>query len=595
MSHTRFVTFAVLILLTGAALRSVWLRADPPTVSVGIVWHDEGTWVHNARNQALWGVWQTDSWNPVYVAPVFTGLEYLAFATFGVGTWQARTVPVASGVLSLVAIMMGLSALWGSRDVAMGRRVALIGGAVLAFNFTWVMWNRAALMESTMTAFIVAGWAAYALGERKPAWGLLAGIATSLAFFTKASAAFFAAALVLDAVWVIATARSVSLRAKLGLTRPEESLVQTAWFSLAGLAASSAFIVLYFVFPYWDQYQFYNWQMSVQRKPSYDLRSFIDRASWLPIVQDFFTRMWIVLVGAALAIAGIVARWRESKPGERLLVLWVLVGLLELIVHDAGNERRYVMFLPALAALAAGLAGSGIVWLPAHFDRPGWTQRLLAAPLMALLAYLVFGSALRWIFAGQVQAHDYKLTVRLAAGLAVALTAGFCAFWPQVTAWFANRRVPVGAAVVLATLLISWNLGHYARWAVSRGELNYRASVALGVALPPNTLVQGKLANGMALENRIRPVFVGRGFGNYDDRFEQDDARYILTYGLPSVGYESQRASGLIQEILDRYPNRRVIEKFEVDETPGPDQAWLIEKIPAPMSAAGSGSNRAPD
>jgi hypothetical protein len=123
--------------------------------------------------------------------------------------------------------------------------------------------------------------------------------------------------------------------------------------------------------------------------------------------------------------------------------------------------------------------------------------------------------------------------------------------------------------------------------------MNYRASVALGVDLPPNTLVQGKLANGMALENRIHPVFVGRGFGNYDDRFNRDDARYILTYGLPKIGYESQ--PGLIQEILDRYPSRRVIAKFEIDETPGPDQAWLIEKTPDPLLTGASGSNRAPD
>jgi 4-amino-4-deoxy-L-arabinose transferase-like glycosyltransferase len=595
MSRRRYLLLAALVLLAGTILRTIWLRADPPTVSVGIVWHDEGAWVHNARNRALWGVWQTDRWNPVYVAPVFTGLEYIAFATFGVGTWQARTVPVASGVISLVAIMAGLSALWGSRDAGVGRRVALLGGAVVAFNFTWVMWNRAALMESTMTALIVAAWAAYAMGERKPAWGLLAGIATSLAFFTKASAAFFTAAIVLDAAWVITTDRAAALRTKLGLTRPEESLVRTAWLTLAGLGVASAFIVLYFVFPYWEQYQFYNWQMSVQRKPSYDLRSFIDRASWLPIVHDLFARMWLVVVGAALAIGGIVARWRESKPGERLLVLWVLVGLIELTIHDAGNERRYVMFIPALAALAAGLAGSGIVWLPAHFARPGWKQRLLAAPLIAFLAYVVFGSLLRWFFAEQIERGHHKLTVRIAAGLAMAMTAAVCAFWPQVTAWLASRRVPFGWAAILATLLITWNLGHYTRWAVSRGELNYRASVALGVALPPNTVVQGKLANGMALENRIHPVFVGRGFGNYDDRFERDDARYILTYGLPSIGYESQRESGLIQEILDRYPNRRIIEKFEIDETPGPDQAWLIEKAPGPMSAAASGSNRAPD
>ena len=53
---------------------------------MGIVWHDEGPWVHNARNRVLWGTWRTDEWNPVFLTPVFTGLEYLSFQTFGVGT-----------------------------------------------------------------------------------------------------------------------------------------------------------------------------------------------------------------------------------------------------------------------------------------------------------------------------------------------------------------------------------------------------------------------------------------------------------------------------------------------------------------------------
>ena len=33
-------------------------------------------------------------------------------------------------------------------------------------------------------------------------------------------------------------------------------------------------------------------------------------------------------------------------------------------MHDSGNERRYVMFIPALIALAALLAGSGSTVLP---------------------------------------------------------------------------------------------------------------------------------------------------------------------------------------------------------------------------------------
>jgi hypothetical protein len=69
MSRSAYLTIALLIVLGATVLRTLWLRADPPTTSVGIVFHDEGPWTHNARNQALWGVWQTDNWNPVYIAP----------------------------------------------------------------------------------------------------------------------------------------------------------------------------------------------------------------------------------------------------------------------------------------------------------------------------------------------------------------------------------------------------------------------------------------------------------------------------------------------------------------------------------------------
>ncbi len=79
MSRPRFALAVLAILVTAVTVRTLWLRADPPTTSVGIVWHDEGAWTHNARNLALWGELRTDNWNPVYIAPVFTALEYGSF------------------------------------------------------------------------------------------------------------------------------------------------------------------------------------------------------------------------------------------------------------------------------------------------------------------------------------------------------------------------------------------------------------------------------------------------------------------------------------------------------------------------------------
>jgi hypothetical protein len=114
------------------------------------------------------------------------------------------------------------------------------------------------------------------------------------------------------------------------------------------------------------------------------------------------------------------------------------------------------------------------------------------------------------------------------------------------------------------------------------------ASLAVGRALPPGTLVHGKLANGLALENRIRPVFVGRGFGNYADRTTRDDVRYILTYIAPSLGYESQKNDPVIGDVLEAYPHRKIIMTFDVAETAtGYDRAALFDKFGAASDKGG--------
>ena len=57
------------------------------------------------------------------------------------------------------------------------------------------MYDRAAIMESLMAAFVVAGWYGFVRAQREPMWGLFAGTAAILAYFTKAAAIFFVAAL----------------------------------------------------------------------------------------------------------------------------------------------------------------------------------------------------------------------------------------------------------------------------------------------------------------------------------------------------------------------------------------------------------------
>jgi len=556
ITNRQFVAGLLLILLLAVALRGAFPTADPPwRAPVGITWHDEGPWVHNARNKVLWGEWSTDRWNPMYLAPVFTGLEYVAFESFGVGQWQARIVSMAMGTLAILFVALGVGA-------SASRRAALVAAALLACDHGWVQWNRVALLETTMVSFIAVSWGAYALAERHRAWAALAGVAAWLAFFSKASAAFYVVALGLEA----ATTVVLGMRAR---DNPDlRNRAGAALWTAAGLAIAAALFLVLFAVPHWSEVRFYNWQMSVTRKPSYGVGALISRASWVPAVNDFFLRQLpVVCLGLGGAL-GLAWRWRAARPAERLLALSVGLGLLEIIVHDAGNERRLLIFIPTLVALAAPiLAGDRRL---ASVDSAGRPRRLAAvmAPCVLYAAYVVCAALARAAFAPHVRA-----TVWAGSMGAVALTAGLYAAWPRVAGSLARPRAPLFANGLLL-LAICIDLVQYGQWAAIRTYKNVTASTLVGQWLPPGTLVEGKLANGLALDNRIRPIFVGNGFGNDEDGL-RDDVRYILTYTSPRLGYEGSAILG----VLDAHPGWKVIHEFDVAETPGGhDRAALIEK-----------------
>ena len=570
LSPRTFWISLLLILALAALLRGAFPVADPPwRTTVGIVWHDEGAWVHNARNRALFGAWTQDAWNPMYIAPVFSALEYASFRTFGVGLWQARLVSEILGWLSVLLLVLGVGKI-------AGRRAGLIAGVLLSTNYVYVMWNRTAMMEGPMTAFMVASWYCYVRTESSPRWGWGAAIFAFLAFFTKAASAFFVAAVGLDALLRIAFAADRSDRQ-----------TRAAITTVIALVVCGAAALLLFVVPNWTEYQFYNWQMSVTRKPSYDLQSLAYRVTAFPVLHDMFTRMWFTLVLGTAAALGVLARWRVASAGERLLGLWLALGTLELMLHDVGNERRFVFFIPALVALASIALGRDRSILPDEAKTVSRRGAWLAAPLIAYASYVALASIIRVGFL-----YEIRPNVRLGAAGAVLLTGLVLATWPKVPGWLSGTKWTPRAAVLVALLVGAGQVVQYAQWASGRTSRNYDASVLLGQVLPPGTLVHGKLANGLSLENRIRPVFVGHGFGNFEDRKTRDDVRYILTYVAPRVGYEGSQ----IIDVLDAYPHRSIIMTFDVAETAtGFDRAALIDKFGAVPEGKRQTAGRAKD
>jgi 4-amino-4-deoxy-L-arabinose transferase-like glycosyltransferase len=542
------------ITVVALLLRVIFPTADPPTNPfMGIVWHDEGAWVHNARIRVLFGQWSLDAWNPMYLAPVFTALEYVSFMLFGVGVWQARLVSEMLGVISVVALALGVRRIAGDTG-------GIIAGALLATNYVYVMFNRAAVLEATMVAFMVVAWYGYTRAQERPVWGALAAIAALLAFFSKAAAAFFVGAIGLEALvalWRPSSADSPACR-------------RAAVATMAGFAIGGAIALAVFVVPAWTEFRFYNWQMSVTRKPAYTMQALVDRASWFPVLHDSFTRMWLILALSVTAALAALSRWRSLTAPVRLLLLWGGLGAIELMIHDVGNERRFLLFIPAFAALAAIVLSQPSMLRLSESAMNSRRRALIALPIVLYAAYVLSAPAVRLMFL-----YEIRPVVRLSAAVAVLVTAALYATWPAVPRLLARQHWTRRQAFIVAAILCVGDVAQFVQWAAGRTYENYEASLAIGRALPAGTLVHGKLANGLALENRIRPVFVGRNFGNYADRKTRSDIRYLLTYTEPCVGYEGD----VINDVIAEYPNHRVLMEFDVAETPSGDRAALVDKF----------------
>jgi hypothetical protein len=93
-----------------------------------------------------------------------------------------------------------------------------------------------------------------------------------------------------------------------------------------------------------------------------------------------------------------VLRWRRATLGERLLLLWVGVGILELLIHDVGNERRFVFLIPALSALTAIVLGRREGLLPAEATAVSRSRLLLLSPVILYCAYVIVGPIARLPF-----------------------------------------------------------------------------------------------------------------------------------------------------------------------------------------------------
>ncbi len=76
---------------------------------------DEGFYIHNARNLVLFGHARTDEFNNALIMPLLHLAQVLVFRVWGVGAMQARSISIVASLLTLVVLCDALRRIWGLR------------------------------------------------------------------------------------------------------------------------------------------------------------------------------------------------------------------------------------------------------------------------------------------------------------------------------------------------------------------------------------------------------------------------------------------------------------------------------------------------
>jgi hypothetical protein len=181
--HSHWLAFGVVVI--GVSLRFLFLDADPYYYEWAGYITDEGRWVENARNLALFGE-LFDQYIPLhfYLGPLFQLANYVVFALGGVSLVTSRIFTALCGSAILVFF-------WGFLRRAATREAILLGLALLAFQADLVVLSRVAVPEMVIMFLQLLIYIIVTSNGSSPRRMLLAGLLLFVAMGMKLTMAPF--------------------------------------------------------------------------------------------------------------------------------------------------------------------------------------------------------------------------------------------------------------------------------------------------------------------------------------------------------------------------------------------------------------------
>ena len=349
--HIKILTAAVIALII--ALRFINLDAD--TVAVQPIHNqDEGNYSQNARNFVAGHHWINDETNFFLLSPVFSFLQLPFLAIFGVHFWTFRAV---NAVASLLTILIGYLFL---KDIA-GKKAAIIFTLLLGLNFLYLVHNRIAIPETTQGLFLLGAVVSffYASLRQNPWLFFLAGIFSTLAFLTKASAVVIFAVIAISFLGNVA--KTFLQDRHISLANLSQLLALPIACYMLGVASLLAAYHAFMVRPHAALYQIAKQNLIDLNAPQ--LHNLRDLTYLKELAVSFWqggeANVWIYfpipLIFCVWFVAKFSKKYLQNRETllETILVVWLLVGLADFFIVGYKPARFFVVYLIPISMITA--------------------------------------------------------------------------------------------------------------------------------------------------------------------------------------------------------------------------------------------------
>lgn len=496
------------ILLTGWAMRSADLDADPPET---LSWSqgpytDGGIVGHNARNHALFNTWVRDHANDIYFWPVTNFATGFVYSIAGVGRGQAALANTIFGTLSI--LLLGAAFLR-----VFGRGTAILCTLFATFHYYLVMYDRLAIAEPAMIFLLSVSVFCFGMSERRSTAAFAAGFFGVLAVLIgKAHAMYFPVALVL----ALLIPRSGGAGAK--RERNRRLLIV-----LAGMAIATAIWAAVLGVPHGD-YLFSQGSRASFEKHGEDPRQAAAQV-WINLFHmgvqtNSVQRMPVLFVLAMTGLLGVISKTtsalRKEPPFVFLMLVWLVLGWATIATQHTPSPRYLLALLPPMIYFASrpliGLLND---------EKPAWSlprePRAMYASAFLLYFFVYQALAVTRIVNRAAPGLDplYVTLILQAAALPVFGALLFAVSMKSRKKrtlkldWTPGRRRALAGTLVIAFLLIHG--GRWASWKMSNTHYMRDASIDIGSSLGEGAALIGPYAPTIGLDNALPAYpFLGR-------------------------------------------------------------------------------------